>query len=173
MSDCYIGEIRMFGGNFAPVNWAFCDGRILSIGEYSELYSLIGTTYGGDGITSFRLPDLRGRVPIHKGDGPNLTSRPLGSAFGTETVTLETAQIPAHSHVVSAGGDATVADPTAHYPGNSVGFSLYSAANPDSTMHAAAVGPSMTGAVQPHSNLMPTLCINYIIALTGYFPQQG
>ena len=173
MSDCFIGEIRMFGGNFAPENWAFCDGRILSIGEYSELYSLIGTTYGGDGVPTFKLPDLRGRVPVHSGQGPNLTNRPIGSSFGTETVTLDTTQIPAHSHVISAGGDGTVADPTDHYPGNSVGFSLYSAAAPDSTMNPSAVGPSATTGAQPHSNLMPTLCINYIIALSGYFPQRA
>ncbi|MBI5655918.1 MAG: phage tail protein [Geobacter sp.] len=173
MSDCYIGEIRMFGGNFAPMNWAFCDGRILSISEYSELFSLLGTTYGGDGITTFKLPDLRGRVPVHSGQGPNLTNRQTGSVFGTETVTLDTTQIPAHSHVVSAGGDGTVADPTAHYPGNSIGFNLYSAATPDSTMNPSAVGPSATAGAQPHSNLMPTLCINYIIALTGYYPPRG
>lgn len=172
MSDCFIGEIRMFGGNFAPMDWALCDGSTLSINDYSALYALIGTTYGGDGSTNFKLPDLRGRVPLHRGQGTGLTPRTIENSFGAETVTLDTTQIPSHSHVISAGGDATTAAPAGKYPGNSAGFGLYSAAAPDSTMNQAAVGPSATTTAQPHSNLMPTLCVNFIIALNGEFPQR-
>lgn len=169
MSECFIGEIRMFGGNFAPMDWAFCDGSTLPISQYDALYSLIGTTYGGDGVTNFNLPDLRGRIPVHMGQGPTLTNRPIGSSFGEEAVTLNETQIPAHTHMINAGGDATTAAPAGAYPGNA-NFALYSAATPDSTMNPAAVGP--VGTAQPHSNVMPSLCINYIIALSGYFPTR-
>jgi len=173
MSDQYVGEIRMFGGTFAPMDWAFCDGSTLSISQYDVLYSVIGTTYGGDGITTFKLPDLRGRVPLHKGQGAGLTSRSIGGSFGTETVTLAASQIPAHNHLISVGGNATTAAPAGNYLGNTVGFSLYSAAAPDSTMNANVTSTYPNSAAQPHSNLMPALCINYIIALTGIFPTQN
>lgn len=162
----------MFGGNYAPPNWALCDGRTLPISGNEPLYSLIGKTYGGDGVTNFNLPDLRGRIPLHMGQGTNLTNRVLGNSFGAETVTLNTLQIPAHTHVISAGADATTAAPANAYPGNSAGLSLYSSATSDSTMGSAAVGPSATNPVQPHSNLMPTQCVNFIIALTGLFPER-
>lgn len=170
MSECFIGEIRMFGGNFAPQDWALCDGGTLPISGNEALFALIGTTYGGDGITNFKLPDLRGRIPIHKGQGPNLSNRVIGSSFGTETVTLNEAHIPAHTHLINAGGDATTAAPAGAYPGNA-NYALYSAATPDSTMSPAAVAPM--GAAQPHPNMMPSLCINFIIALNGIFPTQN
>jgi len=170
MSECFIGEIRMFGGNFAPQDWALCDGSTLPINGNDALYALIGTTYGGDGVTNFKLPDLRCRIPIHKGQGPGLTTRVIGNSFGSETVTLNVTQIPAHTHLISAGGDATSAAPAGGYPGNA-NFSLYSEAAPDSTMNPAVVGPM--GAAQPHPNVMPSLCINFIIALSGYFPTQS
>lgn len=174
MSDQFVGEIRMFGGNFAPVEWAFCDGSTLRISDYQTLFTVIGTTYGGDGVQNFKLPDLRGRVPIHMGQGPNLTNRPIGSAFGEEGVTLQAANIPAHTHVISAGGDATTAAPANNYPGNSVGFNLYSSTvTPDNTMNPAAVEPYGAIGVLPHSNLMPTLCVNFIIALNGVYPQRS
>lgn len=174
MSDAFVGEIRMFGGNYAPMDWALCDGSTLKIVDYQLLYDVIGTTYGGDGVQSFKLPDLRGRVPIHMGQGPGLTSRPIGSSFGTERVSLQAEQIPAHTHVISAGGDATVGAPAGNYPGNSVSFDLYSsAASPDSTMNAAVVAPYGATGVQPHSNLMPTQCVNFIIALNGFYPQRS
>ena len=172
MSDAFVGEIRMFGGTFAPMDWAFCDGSTLSINDYTTLFALIGTIYGGDGITNFKLPDLRGRVPVHMGQGTGMTSREIGSQFGMETETLQTAHIPAHSHVISAGGDGTTAAPGGNYPGNSIGFSLYSAAVPDSLMNPASVGYFPATPAQPHSNLMPTLCVNFIIATNGYFPQR-
>lgn len=163
----------MFGGSYAPMDWALCDGSALQISAYDVLYSLIGTTYGGDGVTNFKLPDLRGRIPIHMGQGPGLSNRVLGSSFGTEQETLQTAHIPAHTHVISAGGDGSTAAPAGNYPGNSVGFNLYAAATPDSVMNAAAVGMSAGSAAQPHSNLMPTQCVNFIIALTGFYPQRS
>lgn len=172
MSECFAGEIRMFGGTFAPMDWAFCDGSTLQISQYDVLYSLIGTTYGGDGVTNFKLPDLRGRLPIHMGQGPDLTSRVLGESFGTETVSLDSTNIPAHTHLINAGGDGTTAAPAGSYPGNSVGFSLYSAANAESLMNPAAVGMSAVTPVQSHANVMPCQCVNFIIALNGIYPQR-
>jgi microcystin-dependent protein len=163
----------MFGGNYAPVNWALCDGKQLKISDYNALYSLIGTTYGGDGVQNFNLPDLRGRVPIHMGQGQGLTNRPIGSSFGAETVTLDATNLPAHNHLINTGGDATTAAPSGNYPANSTGFSLYSLAAADSSLNTAAVDPFSLGTVQPHSNLMPTQCVNFIIALIGYFPQRA
>lgn len=173
MSDCYVGEIRMWGGTFAPMDWAFCDGSALPISQYDTLFTLIGTTYGGDGQQTFNLPDLRGRLPLHMGQGPGLSGRVIGENFGSEAVTLDSMNIPAHTHLISAGGDATTAAPGGSYLGNSIGFSLYSAANPDSVMSAAAVGMSAGTAAQPHSNVMPALCVNFIIALTGNFPSRN
>lgn len=172
MSDCFVGEIRMFGGTFAPMDWAFCDGSTMPISQYDVLYSLIGTTYGGDGVTNFKLPDLRGRIPVHMGQGPGLTNRAIGTSFGTEAETLQTAHIPSHSHVISAGGDGTTAAPAGNYPGNSIGFSLYSAAVPDSLMNPASVGSSSPTPAQPHPNLMPSLCVNFIIATNGFYPTR-
>lgn len=172
MSECYVGEIRMFGGTFAPMDWAFCDGSTLPINQYDVLYSVIGTMYGGDGVTNFKLPDLRGRIPVHMGQGPGLTNRQIGTSFGTENETLQVAQIPSHTHVISAGGPGTTVAPGGNYPGNSIGFSLYSAAAPDSLMNPASVGSSPPTPAQPHSNVMPAQCVNFIIATNGYFPQR-
>lgn len=172
MSDQFVGEIRMFGGNYAPMDWAFCDGALLNISQNDVLYSLIGTIYGGDGYTNFKLPDLRGRVPIHKGSGPGLSNRQLGSSFGAETAVLDTTHIPAHTHVITAGGDGTTISPAGNYPGNSVGFSLYSASTPSGVMNTAAVGMSAANPVQAHSNLMPSQCVNFIIAVSGFYPQR-
>lgn len=173
MSECYIGEIRMFGGTFAPMDWAFCDGSTLPINQYDVLFSVIGTIYGGDGVTNFKLPDLRGRIPVHMGQGPGLTPRDIGTQFGTESETLQTAHIPSHTHVISAGGPGTAAAPAGNYLGNSVNFSLFSAAAPDSLMNQASVGSFPITPVQPHSNLMPTQCVNFIIATNGYFPVRS
>ena len=165
MSQPYVGEIRMFGGNFAPVGWAFCDGRILSIIEYSTLFQLIGTTYGGDGQTTFALPDLRGRVPMHQGSG-----YPLGNIGCVEQVTLTVSQIPAHGHVLQSQS----ASGTQAAPDNGVwaGSTLnqYSATNANSNMNPNAI--TTTGGSQPHSNFMPYLCVNFIISLFGVFPSQ-
>lgn len=172
MSDQFVGEIRMFGGNFAPMDWAMCDGSTLQISQYDVLYAVIGTFYGGDGTNNFKLPDLRGRVPVHMGQGPGLTPRSIGNSFGTEVETLQTVHIPSHSHAISAGGPGTTAAPGGNYPGDSAGFSLYSTAAADSLMNQASVGSTPPTSAQPHSNLMPSLCVNFIIATNGYFPQR-
>jgi len=169
MSSPFIGEIRMFGGNFAPVGWAFCDGSLMSISQNDALFNLIGTTYGGDGQSTFALPDLRSRVPMHVGQG-----FALGQSGGVEQVTLTTNQIPAHSHVpqcdANAGGSA---DPTGRvWAGNSnTSINPYAAPGTiDSNMAAAAMGSS--GGSQPHDNMIPFLVINFILSLFGVFPSQ-
>lgn len=173
MSDQFVGEIRMFAGTYEPMNWAFCDGRSLQISQYNLLYAAIGSTYGGNGSTTFNLPDLRGRVPVHMGTGAGLTPRVIGSKMGTESETLQVTDIPAHSHMISAGGDGTTITPTGKYPGNSVGFSLYATGAPDALMNQGTVGSFPATPAQPHSNLMPSLCVSFIIATDGYFPTQS
>lgn len=172
MSDQFVGEIRMFGGNFAPMDWALCDGSTLQISQYDVLYAVIGTYYGGDGINNFKLPDFRGRIPVHMGNGQGLTPRVIGQAFGTETEALQVTHIPAHNHVISVGGNATTAAPAGNYLGNSTNFNLYATVPPDSLMNQAAVGSFPGSPALPHSNMMPSLCVNFIIATTGYFPQR-
>ena len=172
MSDPFVAEIRMFAGNFAPNGWAFCDGSILSIALNTALFSLLGTTYGGDGRTTFALPDLRGRAPMHAGDGPGLSSRSLGESAGTETVTITPAQAPAHTHALQASlapGDA--ASPSGNLlavPGTTAPYASGAA---DTPMSAAAVSP--VGGEQPHNNLMPYLTVSFIIALQGVFPPRS
>ena len=165
MSQPFIGEIRMFGGNFAPVNWAFCEGQVLSISEFSALYNLIGTTYGGDGVTTFNLPDLRGRLPMHLGTG-----YVIGQPGGTEQVTLTTQQIPSHSHVVAAKTAGNASSPSgAAYGGDS--SSIYSTKAPSTPMNPAMVG--IGGSGLPHENRMPFLAVSFIISLYGVFPSQN
>jgi microcystin-dependent protein len=168
MSLPYIGEIRLFGGNFAPVGWAFCDGSLLPISEYDALFALIGTTYGGDGQTTFAVPDLRGRVPIHMGGGPGLTTRIIGEMAGAESVTLNTQQIPAHTHALGAAQSGHLASPANAMPAaprDYPGFRLPGGITP---MAAGAIAPA--GGSQPHSNLAPYLCVSFIISLFGVFP---
>lgn len=166
MSSPFIGEIRMFGGNFAPVGWAFCDGSLIPISENDALFNLIGTTYGGDGQNTFALPDLRSRVPIHVGPG-----FALGQTGGAESVTLTTSQIPAHSHtpqcVSGAGNLQSPAGGVWAQP--SVG-SDYSDVAPSLVMDPAAIGPA--GGSQPHDNMIPFLTVNFILSLFGLFPSQ-
>ena len=176
MSTPYIGEIRMFGGNFAPVGWAFCDGQLLPIAENDALFALIGTTYGGDGQTTFALPDLRGRAPLHVTSG-----FALGQSGGVESVTLTSNQIPSHSHLVGASAAlpppaVTEVDITG-IPGTMVPASpapkpkLYAA--PGVTVPMAPNTVQMAGGSQPHDNMGPFLTINFIIALFGVFPSQS
>ena len=172
MSDNYVGEIRLFAGNYAPEGWHFCDGSELPISQYDVLYSVIGTTYGGNGSTTFKLPDLRGRVPLHQGQGTGLTNRPLGSQCGEESVALTSAQIPAHSHTICVGDSGTTLAAVGNYPANSVQFNRYSSAQSDCTMSGAVIGASSNAGLA-HGNIMPSLCINYIIALTGYYPERS
>lgn len=169
MSDPYVGEIRMFGGNFAPMDWMFCNGQLLSISEYEALFQLIGTTYGGDGVTNFALPNLQGRVPIHQGSGYT-----MGQAAGTEVVTLTTQQIPAHTHVWTAKAqDAEGGDPTGAQLGQGSGFPIYGAANPAKAVQMASQTVAPSGGSQPHDNVQPFLCVSFIIAVNGIYPQQG
>ncbi|WP_413174276.1 phage tail protein [Anabaena azotica] len=170
MSEPFIAEIRMFAGNFAPRGWAFCNGQILSISQNTALFALIGTTYGGNGQTTFALPDLRGRTPIHAGQGPGLTPRTLGEAGGTEAVTLISSQIPAHNHsLLAVSTAATSGDPGQNLLAQSRG-SVYAAGSPSATMNPAAIG--IAGGSQPHNNMQPFLTVNYIIALEGIFPSR-
>ena len=165
MSQPYVGEIRMFGGTFAPAGWMFCNGQQLSINEYSTLFNLIGTTYGGDGQTNFHLPDLRGRLPIHQGTGFT-----LGANGGVENVTLTVPQIPAHTHPlqVSTNG-AQQSTPAGNVTGQSGSSThIYRPANPGQQMAANACGS--TGGSDPHSNFQPYLCVNFIIAMIGVYP---
>ena len=169
MSSPYVGEVRMFAGNFAPAGWMLCQGQLLPISEYETLFNLIGTTYGGDGQTTFGLPDLRGRIPIHQGSG-----YALAQAGGSETITLTVNQMPAHSH--QAMGSTNTATGTA--PANNVLCNLtgatnsaYGTDNPQTSLSPQSTG-SM-GANQPHENCQPYLCINFIISLFGIFPSQN
>jgi microcystin-dependent protein len=171
MGQPFVGEIRMFGGNFAPAGWMFCDGQLLPISEYETLFNLIGTTYGGDGQSTFALPDLRGRVPVHNGQGSGLSNYTLAQMFGVEAVTLTTAQIAAHSHpaLCSSGGGTPGSDPANSIWGPS-DSTVYSNAAPTGFMATPAINTTNQGGSQPHENMIPFLCINYIISLFGVFP---
>jgi len=175
VSNPYVGEIRMFGGSFAPAGWAFCNGATLPITENETLFQLIGTTYGGDGQATFRLPDLQGRLPMHMGQGPGLSQNyQIGETGGVESVTLSTQQIPAHNHPFLATADLAAAVTAS---GNlvattNVSKKVYGAsASPTTAMAAASIGP--TGGSQPHENFQPYLCISFIISLFGIFPTQN
>lgn len=169
MANPFVGEIRMFGGNFAPRGWLMCDGTLLPISEYDVLFTLIGTTYGGDGQSNFALPDLRSRVPIHQGN-----SYAMGQAGGLETVTLTTQQLPTHTHAFQAaaspvqGNDPT---PTGRVPGENTVGKMYHTAAPSAPMSPKAV--NSVGGSQAHDNVQPFLCINFIIATEGIFPSQS
>lgn len=173
MAQPYVGEIRMFAGNFAPNGWMFCEGQILPISENEVLFQLIGTTYGGDGQSTFALPDLQGRVPIHMGTGSGLSTYQLGENGGVESVTLTTQQIPIHTHpalCVTSGGSAS-SDPTNGLWQNSDSLQ-YSNLPADAFMGASPIMTSPVGGSQPHENQVPFLCVNYIISLFGIFPSQ-
>lgn len=172
MAQPYIGEIRMFAGNFAPAGWMFCDGQTLAISENDALFTLIGTTYGGDGQETFNLPNLQSRVPIHMGTGPDGTTYQIAEMAGTEQETLTVQQIPNHTHPFTA----STAPAEQNTPQNNVvaqnpgGVKLFIQDAPSTTMSAQAIGP--VGGSQPHENTQPFLCINYIISLFGIFPTQ-
>jgi microcystin-dependent protein len=168
----YVGEIRLFAGSFAPAGWSFCDGGLLPISENETLFVLIGTTYGGDGESTFGLPDLRGRVPIHHGTNPQtgITFTP-GEIAGVESVTLTTNQIPQHTHALNgAGTDGNQQSPAGRLPATSPTIKPYRNAQPTAAMKPFA-GPD--GGSQPHDNLQPYLGVNFIIAQFGEFPQQS
>ena len=167
MSSPFIGEIRMFAGNFSPNGWAFCNGAIIPIDQNDALFNLIGTTYGGDGQTTFALPNLQSRVPVHVGPG-----FALGQSGGTESVTLTTSQIPAHSHVPQAFSAATnnQPSPAGNFWAADATLNPYSSSAPNASMNPAACGSS--GGSQPHDNMVPFLVINFILSLFGIFPSQ-
>jgi len=168
MATPYIGEIRLFAGNFAPYNWMLCQGQLLSIAEYETLFVLIGTTYGGDGQNTFALPDLRGRVPLHAGTGVGLSTRTLGESGGQEAVTLTSNQIPSHSHVPRASDlPGALASPSGGFWAGSSTL-LYSSGAPGVAMNPTAL--SNAGGNLPHENRIPFVGLNFIISLFGVFP---
>lgn len=171
MSDPYVGEIRVFAGNFAPSGWALCDGSALQISGNETLFDLIGTTYGGDGVSTFNLPDLRGRVPLGAGSASGLSTRALGEKGGAEAVTVLQTQLPAHTHLFAASGAATTSSPAGNlYAAASVaGF----AAPGGSTVSLAPQTLDPAGGSQPHENMSPFLGLTFMIALVGIFPSQS
>ncbi len=164
MAQPYVGEIRMFAGNFAPAGWALCEGQLLPISENETLFNLIGTTYGGDGQSTFALPDLRGRLPVHNGSG-----FVLAETGGVEEVTLTTNQIPGHTHAL-AGTTSIASDinPAGRIPAQASTYDPYQTENANSPMAPQSI--SGIGGSQPHSNFQPYLCLNFIISLFGIFP---
>ncbi|GAA4139966.1 phage tail protein [Leifsonia shinshuensis] len=168
MSQPYVGEIRMFAGNFAPVGWFFCDGSVLPIDQYPTLFNLIGTTYGGDGTSTFQLPDLRGRFPVHQGSGPGATFS-IGQQGGSPSVTLFTMQIPRHTHTPQAAASATTANAANAFPAGWADVP-YSAVDP--TVALAPQQLSFAGGSQPHENRQPYLAVGFIISAFGVFPSQ-
>ena len=169
MSQPFVGEIRLVGFNFAPAGWAFCNGATLAISENDTLFNLIGTTYGGDGQSTFNLPDLRGRTPVHMGQGTGLSNYVEGQTGGVEQVTLTVTQIPQHSHPMLGSSNAGTSNNAANgVPGN--GQAVYSANAPTVAMNAQVLAAS--GGSQPHDNLQPYLVLNWIISLFGIFPSQ-
>jgi microcystin-dependent protein len=166
-----LGEIQIWSGNFAPRGWAFCDGSTLAIDQNTALFSLMGTTYGGDGETTFGLPDLRGRVPVHQGQGPGLSQKNLGESSGAENVTLTVQSIPAHNHVPGVSIDrSTSASPAGNVWGAWSG-QQYSDQAANTTVNPASI--QLTGGGQPHNNMPPYLGLNFIIALEGVYPSRN
>ncbi|APV51541.1 phage tail protein [Betaproteobacteria bacterium GR16-43] len=173
MADPFLGEVRMFAGTFAPIGWELCNGQLLPIAENDALYNLLGTTYGGDGVNTFGVPDLRGRSPVHQGQGQGLSNRVLGQLVGIETVQLTASQIPAHYHPLHAISTAgTLSIPTnATFAGASTEEKQYTQNAPNVTMAATCTAP--TGGGQPHENMAPFLAVTFIIATQGIYPSQG
>ncbi|PRQ04201.1 Phage Tail Collar Domain protein [Enhygromyxa salina] len=169
----FIGMIIQFGGNFAPRGWAFCDGQLLPIAENSALFSILGTSYGGDGVTSFGLPDLRGRAAVHPGNGPGLSHYRLGDKGGAEQVTLTVNQMPSHKHGYRAiAGDSKSTTAAGNALGNSApGNEIYSGGTPDSAMNEGVI--ANTGGGQPVQIIQPFQCVNFIIALVGIYPSRS
>lgn len=172
MSEPFIGEIKMFAGNFAPRNWAFCDGQLLAVSQNDALFSLFGTIYGGDGRTTFGLPDMRGRIPIHIGSGPGLSARNIGSKGGREMVTMSANQVATHNHAFQASTDfAGDTSPSGNTLAASTGASLYGDASGTAvTMNSAVI--ENTGG-RSHDNVMPFMCIHFIVALFGIYPSRS
>jgi microcystin-dependent protein len=176
MAEPFIGEIKMFGGNFAPQGYAFCNGQLLSIAQNTALFSLLGTTYGGDGVSTFGLPDLRGRVPVSQGQGPGLSVYQLGQSGGEENHTLVIGELAAHAHTVTVSPGCSAEDPTTGAPTGAVPAALPTNAytSPATAAMAPASGTANpAGSSLPHNNLQPYLAINFIIALQGIYPSRN
>jgi microcystin-dependent protein len=172
MSEPYIGEIRMFGGSFAPAGWAMCQGQLMAISQNDTLFTLLGTTYGGDGVSTFGIPDLQGRVPVHMGQGAGLQNYVIGQKAGTESVTLTVQQIPIHNHNVITSTDiANSNSPNNAILAQSTQILMYTQDSASRFMPATALSP--VGGSQPHDNMMPFLVITFIISLFGIFPSQN
>jgi microcystin-dependent protein len=174
MSDQFVAEVRIFPFNFAPIGWAFCDGQLLPLSQNTALFSLLGTTYGGNGKSNFALPDLQGLAPLQQGQGPGLSLRDLGEIGGAEVVTLLQTEMPAHTHTAQSATGGGLSDPT----GNSWGSGLKGhppAYGPSggSNVQMHPLGTSATGGSLPHNNMMPYLTLNFCIALQGIFPPRG
>ena len=171
MSGPFVGEIRLFAGSFEPVGWMFCRGQILPISQNDVLFQLIGTTYGGDGQSTFALPDLQGRVPLHQGQGSGLSSYTMGETGGVEAVTLTTNQMPVHTHAfVATRSGGTSSNAIGNVLASSPSVTELIADTPSATMPVSSIGA--TGGSQPHDNMAPTIAISYIISLFGVFPSQ-
>lgn len=171
MSEPFVGEIRMFAGNFAPRGWAFCDGQLLAVSQNDALFSLFGTIYGGDGRTTFGLPDMRGRLPIHAGHGPGLSERRLGSKGGAENVTLTVNQLPSHNHALGVNSElGNQAQPAGALAAARTGDATYVEDIPDSNFSNSAI--SNVGGSRSHTNIMPYLCVHFIVALFGIYPSR-
>ena len=172
MSEPFVGEIRMFGFNFAPQGWALCNGQLLPISQNTALFSLLGTTYGGDGRTTFALPDMRSRVPVCQGQGPGLSSYAEGQAGGAETVTLAAAQMPGHTHPVKASSSAAASDqPEGRALARSASHIYTAKPDASTVMNTDMLGDA--GGSQPHDNIQPYLAVNFCIALNGIFPSRS
>lgn len=172
----YIGEIRMFGGTFAPVNWALCNGQLINISDNAALYNLLGTTYGGDGINTFALPNMQSRIPIHNGQGSGLSNYVIGQLAGTETVSITASTMPQHNHLVNATNNTASTNLPANAvlatPAATMGTVLYDTLAAQTPALAANTIANAGGSV-PHDNLMPLLCVTFIIALFGIYPSQN
>lgn len=175
MAEPFVGEIRMFAGNFAPSGWAFCDGQLLAISQNDALFSLLGTIYGGDGRTTFGLPDMRGRIPIHAGTGPGLTARALGAKGGVEAVTVTVDQLPSHDHtpVQASGSAASERDPAGNVFAETDRDQYFEAPDAGDIVNLSASAILTSGGDQDHANLMPFQCIHFIIALFGIYPSRN
>jgi microcystin-dependent protein len=173
MSEPFVGEIRMFAGNFAPRAWAFCDGQLLAVSQNDALFSLLGTIYGGDGRTTFGLPDMRGRLPMHAGTGPGLSQRRLGSKLGTEKETLTVNQLASHSHSLEGSNvQGSSATPKGSFAKDAASSNLYSTSLTGITTSLSPNMVTNTGGSRDHANTMPYLCIHFIIALFGIYPSR-
>jgi len=171
MATPFLAQIKLFAGNFAPRGYAFCSGQLLPISQYSTVFSLVGTIYGGDGQNTFALPDLRGRLPVSQGQGPGLSSFAVGQSFGAESVTLTVNQMPAHTHTGAANSGTSSVGPSGAVWGASSGVLAYGPSGANALMNAASVGTQGSG--QAHTNIMPVLALNFIFALEGIFPSRN